>query len=187
MQLTLDIPPFERVSSSCGYEADMKDSPLKLHVADSQGQYSPATPEQILQAARDAIGQVVPTGTYMNSPDTAMAYAGARIGALDHEVFAVFFLDSQRRLIKFSEMFRGTLNQASVYPREVVKEALRCNACAVILAHNHPSGLTEPSAADRNLTRQLASALMLIDVAVKDHLIVGPGPQCYSFAQHGIL
>lgn len=163
-------------------------TPLHLHVADAQGQYLPATPEQILQAAREVIILKLPHGALLNSPTAAQDYACTRLAALEHEVFAVFFLDSQLRLIAFKEMFHGTVNQASVYPREVVKQALRCNASQVILAHNHPSGLLNPSDADRMLTRQLSEALCLVGVKVIDHLIVGAGSvECYSFSNHGLL
>lgn len=111
------------------------------------------------------------------------------MAGLEHEVFAVFFLDSQLRLIQYRELFQGTLNQTAVYPREVVKEVLRSNAGAVILAHNHPSGKLEPSQVDRQVTEQLKKALELIDVRVLDHLIVGPSANTtsYSFAEHGDL
>jgi DNA repair protein RadC len=102
------------------------------------------------------------------------------------EVFAVLFLDGQHRLLKLEEMFRGTLTQTSVYPREIVRRALELNAGAVILAHNHPSGVAEPSRADETLTQTLKSALQLVDVRVLDHLVVGQGT-VISFAERGLL
>jgi DNA repair protein RadC len=102
------------------------------------------------------------------------------------EVFAVMFLDAQHRLLHFEEMFQGSLSQASVYPREVVKLALHLGAAAVVLAHNHPSGSVEPSRADERLTLSLQSALQLIDVRVLDHIIVAPGQSC-SLADRGVL
>ncbi|HEY6133585.1 MAG TPA: DNA repair protein RadC, partial [Rubrivivax sp.] len=109
-----------------------------------------------------------------------------QLGALEREEFAVLFLDSQHRLLQMKTLFRGTLNQTSVYPREVVKEALALNAGAVILAHNHPSGAAEPSRADEMLTRTLQSALQLVDVRVLDHLVVGRGV-VVSLAERGLL
>jgi len=103
-----------------------------------------------------------------------------------HEIFAVLFLDAQHRLIACDEMFRGTLTQTAVYPREVVKQALRHNCAAVILAHNHPSGVAEPSRADEALTRALQSALALVDVRVLDHIVVGAASST-SFAERGLL
>jgi DNA repair protein RadC len=109
-----------------------------------------------------------------------------QLAGLAQEVFAVLFLDSQHRLLKWDEMFRGTLQQTSVYPREVVRRALALNAGAVILAHNHPSGLAEPSRADEYLTQTLKSALQLVDVRVLDHLVVGQGA-VVSFAERGLV
>jgi DNA repair protein RadC len=108
------------------------------------------------------------------------------LAGLEHEVFAVLMLDAQNRLISYEELFRGTLTQTSVYPREVVKAALACNAAGVILSHNHPSGLSEPSRADEVLTQTLKQALALIDVRVLDHLIVATGG-IVSLAERGII
>ena len=160
--------------------------PHQLHVADVQGGYLPATVEQILEAARWAIEVKTPSRAAMSAPAVARTYATARLAGLDHEVFAVFFLDTQCRLIEYREMFRGTLTSTSVYPREVVKEALRSNAAMLILTHNHPSGLAEPSNADKVLTETLKSALALVDVRVIDHIVVG-GSSCYSFAENGLV
>ena len=122
----------------------------------------------------------------LTQPDDVKAYLRLRIGHLEHEVFVVLFLDTHHRLIACEEMFRGTVSQTSVYPREVVKRALALNASSVILAHNHPSGATEPSNADRHLTKQLQSALALIDVRVLDHLVVGCTTTT-SFAERGLI
>ena len=113
-------------------------------------------------------------------------YLVLMLGGLSHEVFAVLFLNAQNRLIASDEMFRGTLTQTSVYPREVVKRALTLNAAAVIFAHNHPSGVAEPSAADRLLTDALGTALGTVDVRVLDHIIVA-GRSTLSFAERGLL
>ena len=124
-------------------------------------------------------------GEAMSSPNMVKNYLRLKLDGLEHEVFCVLFLDSQNRVIEFEELFRGTLNQASVYPREVVKRALAHNAAAVILAHNHPSGESEPSKADTVLTDQLKNALSLVDVKVLDHFIVGD--TVLSFAERGLI
>ena len=113
-------------------------------------------------------------------------FLALHLAALEQEVFAVMFLDGQHRLLEFEVMFQGSLTQTSVYPREVVRKALAHNAGAVILAHNHPSGVAEPSRADEFLTQTLKSALQLVDVRVLDHLVVGHG-QVVSFAERGLL
>ncbi|MHB0992566.1 MAG: RadC family protein [Burkholderiales bacterium] len=124
-------------------------------------------------------------GEAMNSPGTVKSYLRLKLSDLQHEVFCVLFLDNQNRVISFEEMFRGTLNQASVYPREVVKAALAHNAASVIFAHNHPSGEPEPSKADITLTDQLKSALALVDVKVLDHFIIAD--TVLSFAERGLI
>ena len=118
--------------------------------------------------------------------DDASSYLKLQFEGLEYESFRVMYLDNQHGLIKMKEMFRGTINSAKIYPREVVKTALHFNAAAVILTHNHPSGKKEPSPSDRELTRDLATALDLIDVRVIDHIIVG-GNDTFSFAQNGLL
>jgi DNA repair protein RadC len=152
-----------------------------LHVRDTRGRYRLASVEQILEAAREAIDQKVQRGAEFSSPAVVKGYLRAKLAGFEHEVFAVLFLDTQHRLIGYTEMFRGTIDSASVHPREVVNQALRANAAAVILAHNHPSGHSEPSAADRALTRQLKAALELIDVRTLDHIVVA-GAATTSFA-----
>ncbi len=122
----------------------------------------------------------------MTSPQAVRDYLRTRLACLPHEVFACLFLDSQHRLIACEEMFRGTLAQTSVYPREVVKAALGCNAAAVIFAHNHPSGVAEPSRADELLTTALKQALALVDIRTLDHFVVG-GSQVLPFAERGLL
>ncbi len=121
-----------------------------------------------------------------HSPEAVKDFLRLKLGSRPHEVFALLLLDSQNRVISFEEMFRGTLNQTSVYPREVVLEALKQNAAAVILCHNHPSGSCNPSRADEALTQTLKAALALVDVRVLDHMIVTRGG-CLSFAEHGLL
>lgn len=125
-------------------------------------------------------------GPVMNSPQALRDWLRLHCAGLQHEVFIVLFLDAQNRLISAVEMFRGTLTQTSVYPREIVKSALERNAAAVALAHNHPSGSAEPSRADEFLTQNLKSALALVDVRVLDHFVVA-GDQCASFAERGLI
>jgi len=120
------------------------------------------------------------------SPSTVRQYCQLRLGGRDHEVFAVLFLDVQNRLIECREMFRGTLTQTSVYPREVVKESLQLNAAAVVLVHNHPSGSVQPSRADEALTQTLKAALALVDVRVLDHIIVS-AVESLSMAERGLI
>lgn len=126
------------------------------------------------------------TGDCMSRPDDVKAYLRLRLAPLDHEIFGVLFLTSQHQAIEFREMFRGTLSQTSVYPREVVKAALALNAGAVVLAHNHPSGAAEPSRADEHITQSLRDALRMVDVRVLDHIIVSTAG-CVSFAERGLL
>jgi len=140
----------------------------------------------VIEMARRALAQRLSDKPVFDSPQAVKDYLQLHLGNLPHEVFAVLFLDAQHRLIKLDQMFAGTLGQTSVYPREVVKLALARNAGAVILAHNHPSGLAEPSRADEFLTQSLKSALALVDVRVLDHLVIGHG-QVVSFAERGLL
>ena len=138
------------------------------------------------ELAKRALTEEIRRDTVLNSPGKVRDYLKLRLGGLQHEVFMALFLDAQNRLLAPEELFRGTLTQTSVYPREVVKRALSHNAAAVILAHNHPSGVAEPSRADELLTRALKDALQLVDVRVLDHLIVGHGG-VMSFAERGLL
>lgn len=123
----------------------------------------------------------------MASPFAVRNFLQLKLTGLEYEVFSVIYLDSQNRMIAFEEMFRGTLNQTSVYPREVVKAALQHNAGAVIFAHNHPSGVSDPSRADEMLTRTLVDALKLVDVKVLDHFIVAGSSTPLSFAERGLI
>ena len=129
----------------------------------------------VLEMSRRVLLQKMRKRDVMNNPETVKQFLQLQMGAYPQEVFAVVFMDAQYRLLSFQEMFKGTLNQTSVYPREVVKLALEQGAAAVILAHNHPSGDVRPSAADSTLTRTLQTALSMVDVKVLDHIIVGPG------------
>ena len=157
-----------------------------LLVRDAQGQYRPALADEVLQHARRVLSQRVRRGATMSSPEAVKDYLRVHLGTLEHEVFCVLFLDAQHRIIEFRQMFRGTVSQTSVYPREVVKVALALNAAAAVMAHNHPSGTAEPSRADEFLTQALKTALALVDVRVLDHLIVA-GAEVRSFAEYGLL
>ena len=140
----------------------------------------------VLELARRAVAQQLKAREAFASPESVKQFLQLRLGAKRHEVFAVIFLDAQNRLIEMEELFRGTLTQTSVYPREVVKAALERNAAAVIFAHNHPSGVAEPSRADELLTQSLKSALDLIDVRTLDHFVVA-GARVVSFAERGLI
>jgi len=126
-------------------------------------------------------------GILMNAPSAIRSFLMLHLAGLDHEVFTALFLDAQLRLIEYQELFQGTLTQTSVYPREVVKVALRLNAASVVFAHNHPSGCAEQSNADELLTSALKSALALIDVRVVDHFIVAGRAAPMSFVERGLL
>ena len=138
------------------------------------------------ELARRYYGESLPSGEPIRSPGDTETFLQARMRHLGHEVFCCLFLDNRHRVLRFDELFRGTIDGTSVYPREVVKEALTINAAAVILAHNHPSGVAEPSQADERITKRLKSALELVDIRLLDHLIVGDGCAT-SLASRGML
>lgn len=140
----------------------------------------------VLEISRRSLQQQLAERPVFTSPEAVKTYLRLQIGSLSHEVFAVLFLDSQHRLIALEQMFQGSLTQTSVYPREVLKRALALNAGAVILAHNHPSGVAEPSRADELLTHGLRDALAFIDVRVLDHMVVGAS-EVVSLAERGLL
>ncbi|HHK8567986.1 TPA: DNA repair protein RadC [Vibrio parahaemolyticus] len=138
---------------------------------------------ELLERAAEALAvKYKREGTFTN-PTNVKEYLKLKLGAHDREVFAVMFLDNQHQLISFEELFFGTIDAASIYPREVLKAALNHNAAAVIFAHNHPSGIAEPSQADKRITQRLIDALKLVDIRVLDHIVVGE--DCVSFAEKG--
>ena len=150
-------------------------------------EYRAASPDDsIIAQALSILQRRMSSGPVMDSPRAVRDYLQLKTAEYDREVFSVVFLDSQHRLIETRELFSGTLNQTSVYPREVVKAALQLNAGAVILSHNHPSGIAEPSRADEHLTQTLKSALALVDVRVLDHIVTGRAGSV-SFAERGLL
>ena len=140
----------------------------------------------VMELARRAAAQELGQAPVFDSPAQLKRYAALHLAQLEHESCSVIFLDTRHRLLDMQTLFRGTLSQASVYPREVVKEALARNAAALVLAHNHPSGVAEPSRADEYLTQTLKAALQLVDVRVLDHLVVGQG-EVVSFAERGLM
>ncbi|MFA0143188.1 DNA repair protein RadC [Vibrio kanaloae] len=138
---------------------------------------------ELLERAAEALAaKYKREGTFTN-PTNVKEYLKLKLGAHDREVFAVMFIDNQHQLISFEELFFGTIDAASIYPREVVKAALNHNAAAVVFAHNHPSGIAEPSQADRRITQRLVDALKLVDIRVLDHIVAGE--DCVSFAEKG--
>ena len=164
----------------------MHATPDELALAGGVGPAKRAELSAVLEIARRTLAQQLKEAPVFDSPQKVKDFVALRLAALTHEVFGVLFLDSQHRLIEMQELFRGTLAQTSVYPREVLRQALLLNAGAAILVHNHPSGVAEPSRADEVLTQSLASALRVIEVRVLDHLVVGAG--CVvSFAERGLL
>ncbi len=142
--------------------------------------------QAVLEIARRHLQETLQKGDALTDPVTTRRFLSAHLRDYPFEVFTCLFLDNRHRILRFSELFRGTINGASVYPREVVRQALQHNAAAVIFAHNHPSGVAEPSQADRDLTRSLQQALALVDIRTLDHIVVGDG-ECVSFAERGWL
>ena len=148
--------------------------------------YEPAKPEQILDAAQKIVDTRTQRGSSFSDPATACEFFRAKLGGQEREVFAAAMLDTRHRLIEYVELFFGTIDGAEVHPREVARCALRLNAAAVIVAHNHPSGEVTPSSADRAVTTRLKQALALLDIRLLDHVIVG-GPESLSQAREGLL
>ena len=157
-----------------------------LFTVDGAGVSHPASAEEILEAARRVLAHRVRRGTILTSPRATHDYLTMKLGSRRFETFCCLYLDNRHRLIEFVELFRGTIDGASVHPREVVREALAHGAAAVILVHNHPSGVAEPSQADELITHRLKDALALLDIRVLDHLIVA-GNAVLSFAEKGLL
>lgn len=142
--------------------------------------------QAVIEMGRRHLGEQLERGAALLSPRDTERFLQARLRDYAFEVFAVLFLDNRHRVIAFEELFRGTIDGASVYPREVVRRALQHNAAAVILSHNHPSGVAEPSQADQHITLRLRDALALVDVRLLDHLVIGDGTSC-SLAERGLI
>ena len=164
---------------------------MKSHgfIKDSNGLYSlsrPVEPEDILAASREILSRRFKRGTSISSPAQSKEYLISQIAHLEHEVFLIIFLDNRHQILTSEILFRGTIDGASVYPRECVKRALEVNAAACILSHNHPSGISNPSQSDKEITKRINQAMKLLDIRTLDHIIVA-GTQTYSFAEHGLL
>jgi len=171
------------ISSSVSFDS----SPSSvLLVRDVAGDYRQVDAYEVLQVAQQVLLGRVRGSDVLGSPQAVRDFLRVRLGGLEHEVFAVVHLDAQNRVIDYVEMFRGTVSQTSVYPREVVSEAMMRNSAAMLLVHNHPSGSTQPSRADEALTQTLKTALSLVDVRVLDHLIVA-GSDILSMAERGLM
>ena len=161
----------------------------KLKAGEATGTYlveSPVSEADILLMAQQLAGQRLRRGRPLTSPHAVFSHLQTLLADYEHEVFALLMVDSKHRVLAFKELFRGTLDAASVYPREVVKLCLEHNSAAVILVHNHPSGDPEPSQADLTLTRKLQDALNLVDIRTLDHIVVG-SEGCVSLAERGYL
>ena len=161
-------------------------APRAAFAASGLGDAKYASIQAAVELARRSLAEELAERHALGSPRMVSEFLSLWLRDRPYEVFAVLFLDSQNRLLAAEELFRGTLTQTAVYPREVARRALELNAAAVILSHNHPSGVAEPSAADDALTRSLKATLAQLDVPVLDHLIVA-GNRCYSFAERGRL
>lgn len=157
-----------------------------LFVRDIFGNYAAAEPEAVLLEAKRVIARKFRRGRALTSPALAKEALIFELADREHEVFGMICLDNQHRIIESVELFRGTIDGASVFPREVVKTALDANAAAVMFYHNHPSGVAEPSQADQQITQRLKQAFALIEVRVLDHFIIG-GTEAYSFSESGLL
>jgi len=157
-----------------------------LFTLSAAGEPVPATAEEVIASAREQLSRRVRRGSALSSPQATRDFLALRLGTREFESFCCLFLDNRHRVIEFVELFRGTLDSASVHPREVVKEALQRNAAALIFAHPHPSGIAEVSAADELITRRLQEALATVSIRVLDHLIVAGG-EVVSFAELGLL
>lgn len=156
-----------------------------LYIQKANGEYVVAGEDDVIYEAITIYNRYFARGEKLDSPDKARDLIKLKLAPYEYEVFLCLFLDNQHKVIACEELFRGTIDSAGVYPREVVKAALQHNAAAVILAHNHPSGVAEPSVADKAITEKLKQALGLIDVRVLDHFIAGE--TVYSFAEQGLI
>ena len=162
-------------------------NPFQIHETPGLFQVSrPVSSDEILTMARCLIKRHFTRGKALTSPALTKDYLMLELALLEREVFYCVYLDNQHRVIKAECCFQGTVDGASVHPREIVKRTLQLNACALIFAHNHPSGLADASSQDKAITRKLVDALNLIEVRVLDHFIIG-GTEFYSFAEHGLL
>ncbi len=186
LQLRAPATPTGQTPGFGGISGLLNATPQDLMRVKGLGPAKRAEIVAVLELARRAVAQRLQERTALSDPAAMKQYLQLQLGQRNHEVFAVVFLDAQNKLLALEEMFRGTLTQTSVYPREVVIRALHHNAAAVVLAHNHPSGTVQPSRADESLTQTLKAALALVDVRVLDHIIVAPG-LALSMAEGGLV
>ena len=169
-----------------GFAGLLQATPDSLRKVKGLGPAKRAELLAVMEMARRALAQQMQAGPVFDAPGRVKDYLALQLAGRGQEVFVVLFLDAQHKLLRMEELFQGTLTQTSVYPREVLKRALALNAAAVVLAHNHPSGVAEPSRADEYLTQSLKTALQLVDVRVLDHIVVGQG-QVVSMAERGLM
>ena len=172
------------ISQFDGLRGLLEASPDELLACKGVGTGKFALLKAVRELGRRALAEHLQRGSALDSPQATYDYLRYWLVGKPYEVFCVLMLDNQHRVISAIELFRGTLSRASVYPREVVQEGLKCNAAAMILAHNHPSGVAEPSNADRDITTRICSAAELLDIRVLDHIVVGD-TECVSFAERG--
>ena len=159
---------------------------MLLMIREQKGRYRPANESEVLNAAQSVLAGRLQGCDALTSPSSVREYLKVKLGGLEHEIFALVHLNAKNCVIEYQELFRGTVSQCSVHPREVVKECLARNSAALILVHNHPSGVANPSQSDETLTQTLKTTLALVDVRVLDHLIIA-GNTIVSFAERGIL
>lgn len=157
---------------------------MDLYIREKSG-YRVASDKEVMHKAKRAIDRKYRRGRCFQSPEAVQEYLRVKLGHEDNEIFVALWLDNRHRLIAYEELFHGTVDGTSVYPRVVVQKAIAHNAAAVIFAHPHPSGVAEPSSADENLTRRLQAALSLLDIRLLDHIVVGDS--CVSLAERGLL
>ena len=174
------------LQTSGGYTGLLQAEPEKLKTIKGLGPAKRAELLAVMEMARRALAQPMRSADVFDTPGRVKDYLALHLAGREREVFVVMFLNTQHHMLALEEMFQGTLMSTSVYPREVVRRALALNAAAVVLAHNHPSGVAEPSRADESLTLQLVRALQLVDVRVLDHVVVGQG-QVVSMSERGMM
>ena len=169
-----------------GLRQALNADPCELRTVRGVGDGRLALLSAVRETARRYFEATLPVGAAIRSPADTETFLLARLRDRPHELFCCLYLDNRHRVLRFEELFRGTIDGTSVYPREIVKQALAANAAAVILAHNHPSGVAEPSSADERITSRISAALELVDIRLLDHLIIGDGIST-SLASRGIL
>lgn len=183
---TRDLNDAELVAHCAGLDYDAARDALAASGGLAALEHSMPAMADIMELARRTLTDEIMHGPALTSPTDSGKFFRARLHHLPYEVFVCLYLDNRHRVLAFEELFRGTIDGANVYPREVVRACLKRNAAAVIFAHNHPSGVAEPSGADRDITQRLREALRLIDVRVLDHLVIGSGAPV-SMAARGLI